>query len=182
MPSIRNFQDATPHLSEYVYVDPMATIIGQVSIAKDCSIWPYACIRADVNTIKIGARTNIQDHAVLHVTHAGKYNPKGFALTIGDDVTIGHRVVLHGCKLASRILIGINTVIMDGAVIDDDVMIGANTLVSPGKHLTSGFLYYGSPVKQVRALTEDEIEFLKYSACQYVKLKNAYIISSASKR
>jgi carbonic anhydrase/acetyltransferase-like protein (isoleucine patch superfamily) len=132
-------------------------------------------VRGDVNQISIGARTNIQDGSVLHVNHAGEYNPQGNPLVIGHDVTIGHRVVLHGCTIEDECLIGINSVVMDGAIIREQVLVGANSLVPPGKELASGYLYVGSPVKQIRALTATEKAFFKYSAQHYVALKDNYL-------
>jgi carbonic anhydrase/acetyltransferase-like protein (isoleucine patch superfamily) len=125
--------------------------------------------------IRVGARTSIQDNAVLHITHASDFNPGGWPLVIGDDVTIGHRACLHGCTIGSRVLVGIGATILDGAVVEDDVVIGAGTLVPPGKRLESGFLYVGSPCKQARPLKDSEMRFFQYSAQNYVKLKNEYL-------
>lgn len=178
--NIRPYNDITPQLGKRVYVDPSAVVIGQVTLADDCAVWPTAVIRGDVNAITIGARSNVQDGSVLHVNHAGKYNPGGDSMIIGEDVTIGHRVVLHGCSIADQCLIGINSVVMDKAVVQSQVLIGANSLVPPGKELASGYLYVGTPVKQVRPLTQDELEFFKYSAEHYVKLKNQYLAAKSS--
>jgi carbonic anhydrase/acetyltransferase-like protein (isoleucine patch superfamily) len=112
---------------------------------------------------------------VLHITHASDFNPGGWPLVIGDDVTIGHRACLHGCTIGSRVLVGIGATILDGAVVEDDVVIGAGTLVPPGKRLESGFLYVGSPCKQARPLKDSEMRFFQYSAQNYVKLKNEYL-------
>ena len=148
--SIRPFQQHTPTLGERAFVDRSAVVIGDVEIGADSSIWPLTVIRGDMHRIRIGARTSVQDGCVLHITHAGPFNPEGFPLLIGDDVTIAHKVMLHGCTVANRILIGMGSIVMDGAVIEDDVIVGAGSLVPPGKRLASGFLYVGSPVKQVR--------------------------------
>ena len=169
------YLDKNPVCGERVMIHDMGLVIGDVHLGDDCSVWPYAVIRGDVNEIHCGARTNIQDHSVLHVTHKNEKNPDGFALTIGDDVTIGHRVTCHGCQIGNRVLLGIGSVVLDNVVIDDDVMLGANTLVPPGKHLLSGYLYLGAPAKQVRRLTSEEVDFLKYSAEHYVRLKENYL-------
>jgi len=173
--NIRPYQDKRPLLGERVYVDPSAVVIGDVELGADSSVWPLAVIRGDMHRIRIGARTSVQDGSVLHITHAGPFNPDGFALTVGDEVTVGHKVTLHGCTLGSRILVGMGAIIMDGAVVEDEVVIGAGTLVPPGKRLESGFLYVGSPARQARPLTEKERAFFSYSAQNYVKLKDQYL-------
>jgi carbonic anhydrase/acetyltransferase-like protein (isoleucine patch superfamily) len=172
---IRNFENYTPKIGKRVFIDETAVVIGQVTLGDDCSIWPLTVIRGDENTITIGNRTNIQDGAVLHVNHANPLNPKGDPLLIGNDVTIGHRVVLHGCTIEDECLIGINSVVLDRAVIQNNVLVGANSLVPIGKTLESGYLYLGSPVKQIRPLTDEEIKLLKYSAMHYVELKDKYL-------
>lgn len=178
--SIRPFQQHTPTLGERAFVDRSAVVIGDVEIGADSSIWPLTVIRGDMHRIRIGARTSVQDGCVLHITHAGPFNPDGFPLLIGDDVTIAHKVMLHGCNVGSRILIGMGSIVMDGAVIEDDVIVGAGSLVPPGKRLASGFLYVGSPVKQVRELTEKEKAFFTYSAGNYVKLKDQHLAKATT--
>jgi len=173
--SIRRYQNHTPEFGEQVYVDPTAVVIGDVCIGADSSVWPYAIIRGDMHRIRIGARTSIQDSSVLHITHASQFNPEGFPLTIGDDVTVGHSVNLHGCTIGNRVLVGIGSTVLDGAIVEDEVVIGAGTLVPPGKRLESGFLYVGSPCKQARPLKESERNFFQYSARNYVQLKNIHI-------
>ena len=173
--SIRPFQQHTPALGERAFVDRSAVVIGDVEIGADSSVWPLTVIRGDMHRIRIGARTSVQDGCVLHITHAGPFNPQGYPLLIGDDVTIAHKVMLHGCTVGSRVLIGMGSIVMDGAVVEDDVIIGAGSLVPPGKKLDSGFLYVGSPVKQVRALTDKERAFFTYSAANYVKLKDLHL-------
>ncbi|WP_085593951.1 MULTISPECIES: gamma carbonic anhydrase family protein [unclassified Pseudomonas] len=173
--AIRTYQDHRPKLGERAFVDHSAVVIGDVEIGADSSVWPLTVIRGDMHRIRIGARTSVQDASVLHITHAGPFNPEGFPLLIGDDVTIAHKVMLHGCSIGSRVLIGMGSIVMDGAVVEDDVMVGAGSLVPPGKRLASGFLYVGSPVKQVRALTDKERAFFTYSAGNYVKLKDQYL-------
>ena len=169
------YNKITPSLGNNVYVDQAAVLIGDITLGDDGSIWPLVAARGDVNTIIIGDRTNIQDGTVLHVTRKSSVNPNGNPLVIGKDVTVGHKCMLHGCKLGNRILVGMGAIIMDGAVIVDDVFIGAGALVPPHKTLTSGYLYVGNPVKQVRLLKESEQNFLSQSAINYVELKNEYI-------
>jgi len=170
--TIRNFETHVPQLQQNVFVDKTALVSGQVSIGENSSIWPMAVLRGDIQTINIGKRSNIQDGAVLHVTHASDYSSdaKGFPLQIGDDVTIGHNAVLHGCTIQSRSLIGMGAIVLDGAVVESEVIVGAGSLVPPYKILESGYLWLGSPVKKVRALKDKEKAFLAYSAQHYVKL------------
>jgi len=172
---IRKYQGISPDLGKNVYIDPQACVIGKVTLADDSSVWPMAVIRGDVNTIEIGARTNVQDGAILHVTHDGRFSKGGAALIIGEDVTIGHQAMLHGCTIGNRVLIGMSAMVMDQVVIEDDVLLAAGAVVPPRKTLVSGYLYRGNPVKQIRKLTESEIENLHYGAQHYVKMKNNYI-------
>lgn len=172
--TIRSFKAVTPDIHETAYVDETAVVIGDVTIAEDSSIWPMTVVRGDVHSIKIGARTNIQDACVLHVTHDGEFSPGGYPLTIGNDVTVGHRVTLHACTVGNFCLIGMSATIMDGAVLGDNVIIGAGSLVPTGKKLESGYLYVGSPIKRIRELNEKEIAFLEYSAKLYAKLKDEH--------
>lgn len=173
--SLRSHNGHTPTLHPSVYVDSSSAVIGDVCIDEDSSIWPMCAVRGDMHSISIGKRTSIQDNSVLHITHASDFNPGGWPLTIGDDVTVGHRCVLHGCTIGNRILIGIGSIVMDGAIIEDEVIVGANSLVAPGKTLKSGWLYKGSPAKPARELKESERKFFKYTAGNYVKLKNQYL-------
>lgn len=173
--TIRNFNGQTPVLGKNVYIDDSAVVIGGVTLGDEVSVFPTAVVRADVETITIGANTNVQDGAVLHVSHQGKFSERGHPLSIGQGVTIGHRAVIHGCTIGNYCLIGIGAIIMDDAVLDDYVMLGAGSLVPPNKKLESGYLYVGSPAKQSRALTDHEKEFLRYSATHYVSLKNHHL-------
>lgn len=173
--AVRTFKGHTPQLAERVWIDPSAVVLGDVSLGADSSVWPMAVVRGDMHKIRIGARTSIQDGSVLHITHAGPFNPDGYPLIIGDDVTVGHKVTLHGCTLGNRVLVGMGAIVMDGAVVEDEVIIGAGSLVPPGKRLESGYLYVGSPVKQARPLTDKERSFFSYSAGNYVKLKAEYL-------
>ncbi|MFC0227873.1 gamma carbonic anhydrase family protein [Serratia aquatilis] len=173
--SIRSYLHYSPQLGLRVMIDPSSVVVGNVELADDVSIWPLVAIRGDVNAVRIGARSNIQDGSVLHVTHQSTYNPAGYPLLIGDDVTVGHKAMLHGCIIGNRVLVGMGSILLDGAIIEDDVMIGAGSLVSPGKRLESGYLYVGSPARQVRRLTAEEIEGLRYSANNYVRWKDEYL-------
>ena len=173
--NIRPYLDTTPHIADSCFIDPMSVVIGDVVLGDNVSVWPFAVIRGDVNHIRIGKNSNVQDHSMLHVSHKKADKPEGSPLIIGEDVTIGHHVKLHGCTIGNRVLVGIGSIVLDDVVIEDDVMIGAGSLVPPGKRLESGYLYVGSPVKQVRKLTEKEIAFLPYSAHHYVKVKNNYL-------
>lgn len=171
---IRSFAGKTPQLGSGVYVDEQAAVIGEVTLGADASVWPFAAVRGDVNRIEIGARSNVQDNAVLHVTHDGPYTPGGVPLLIGEDVTIGHGVILHACTIGDRCLIGMGAIVMDRALVASDVLIAAGSVVPPGKHLSGGWLYRGSPAQPVRELTAAEIENFRYSAAHYVRLKNRY--------
>lgn len=172
--TIRKFEDKQPIIASSTFVDDTALILGDVQIGENCSIWPMTVIRGDVNSIRIGDNTNIQDNSVLHVTHDGPYNPGGFSLKIGSNVTVGHRVILHGCHVADSCLIGMGATIMDGVIIESHNLIGAGSLVTPNKHLESGYLWMGSPIRKVRKLTNEELEYIKYSALNYVKLKKQH--------
>lgn len=173
--TIRTYQNKTPVLGERAFVDATAVVIGDVELGADSSVWPLTVIRGDMHRVRIGARTSIQDGSVLHITHAGPYNPDGYPLIVGDDVTVGHKVTLHGCTIGNQVLVGMGSIVMDGAVVESQVIIGAGSLVPPGKTLESGFLYVGSPVKQARPLTEKERSFFEYSAANYVKLKGQHL-------
>jgi len=173
--TLRTYKNSTPTLGQRVFIDPASVVIGDVELGNDSSVWPCAVIRGDMHYIRVGARTSIQDGAILHITHAGEFNTEGWPLIIGDDVTIGHSAVLHGCTVGNRVLIGIGSIILDGAIIEDNVVIGAGSLVPPGKVLESGYMYMGSPCKQIRPLKDNEKAFFTYSANNYVKLKDQFI-------
>jgi carbonic anhydrase/acetyltransferase-like protein (isoleucine patch superfamily) len=174
---LRPFEGSAPAIDRTAFVDSTALIIGNVSAGPDSSFWPFVVVRGDIHRITIGARSNIQDGTVIHVTHDGPFNPRGFGTTIGNDVTVGHKVMLHGCTIADRALIGMGAIIMDGATVESEVVVGAGSLVPPGKILTSGYLYVGSPVKQIRRLTEKELTYFSYSAQRYVELKDRHLLS-----
>lgn len=175
MSSLRSYKGIAPQLGERVYIDSSSVLVGDIRIGDDSSVWPLVAARGDVNHIHIGNRTNIQDGSVLHVTHKNKENPEGYPLLIGNDVTIGHKVMLHGCTIKDRVLVGMGAIVLDGVVIEEEVMIGAGSLVPPGKVLESGFLYVGSPVQQARPLNAKERAFLQKSADNYVQNKEDYL-------
>lgn len=171
---IRDFEDLHPQLDPTAWVDATALVIGAVAIGADSSIWPMSVVRGDIQRIRIGARSNVQDGSVLHVTHDSEHAPGGFGLHIGDDVTVGHKVVLHGCTLEDRCLIGMGAIVLDGARVCSGAMLGAGTLVGPGKELEGGYLWLGAPARRVRPLSAQERGYLTYSAAHYVRLKNRY--------
>ena len=171
--AIRDFDGISPEISAEVFVDSMALVSGDVYIGKQSSVWPMAVVRGDVNQIKIGDRTNIQDGCVLHVTHEGPLG-KGRALIIGNDVTVGHNAVLHACTVEDCCLIGMSATVLDGAIIRKNVMVAAGSVVPPNKDLESGYLYIGNPVRQARKLSDKEIEYFKYSAEHYVRLQQRH--------
>ncbi|HUP91623.1 MAG TPA: gamma carbonic anhydrase family protein [Solimonas sp.] len=172
---IRRFGQIAPALGARVFVDPSAQVIGDVTLGDDASVWPLAVVRGDVNRIRIGARSNVQDNAVLHVTHDGPYTLGGVPLLIGDDVTIGHGVILHACSIGNRCLVGMGAILLDKCVLEDGCFVAAGAIVAPGKVLKGGWLYRGSPAQAVRELTPDETENLSYSAAHYVRLKDKYL-------
>ena len=173
--AVRTYQGITPTIGERVFIDPASVVLGDVVIGDDSSVWPCAVIRGDVHKIRIGDRTNVQDGSILHVTHAGEFNDEGYPLILGDDITVGHSVNLHGCTIHDRVLIGIGSTVMDNVVVESEVMIGAGSLVPPGKVLESGHLYVGNPVKKVRELSDKEKGFFGYSSDHYVKVKNSHL-------
>ena len=169
--AVRDWNGHSPQLDEGVFVDPAASVIGEVTLGKHVSIWPAAVLRGDVNHIHIGDYSNVQDGAVVHCTHKSQSNPDGWPTVIGQRVTVGHNACLHGCTIGDRVLIGIGATVLDGAVVESDVVIAAGTLVPPGKRLESGYMYMGSPAKQARPLTDKELAFFKYTTDHYVKLQ-----------
>lgn len=164
----------TPMLVAGAWVHPRATVIGEVSLGADASVWPGAVIRGDVNSIHVGEGSNIQDGSVLHVSHKTPDNPAGGPLVVGARVTVGHTVILHACTIEDECLIGMGSIILDRAVIRKNVLLGAGSLVPEGRVLESGYLYLGRPARQVRELTSDEIAYFNYSARHYVQLARSY--------
>jgi len=175
MDNIREYRGSVPELGRRVYIDPAATVIGDVLLGDDSSVWPGAVIRGDVHHVRIGARSNVQDGAVVHVTHDGPFTPRGHPCLIGSEVTIGHGAVIHACTLEDACMIGMHATILDGAVIKRHAMIGAGALVPPGKVVGEGELWLGNPARRVRALDTAAIEKLHYAATHYVRLKDRYL-------
>jgi len=172
--SVQPYLGVHPKLGAGVYVDSTALVIGDVELGQDVSIWPMAVVRGDVNRIRIGARSNVQDGSVLHVSRPYPGNDDGWPLIIGDDVVIAHKVAVHGCTIGNRVLIGIGAIMLDGVVVEDDVTIGAGAVVTPGKRLESGGLYVGNPARRMRELTPAEVARLPIVASWYVNLKKDY--------
>lgn len=175
MQNIRTLDSWSPKVGKEVFIDPSAVVSGQVILGDEVSVWPQVSIRGDLLPINVGARSNIQDGSIIHTTQKSPYNPKGFPTTIGEGVTVGHGVIIHGCTIGHFCLIGMGSIVLDGALLQHEVFLGAGSLVPPGKVLESGFLYLGNPVKKVRALTEDELNFLQFSAKKYVEAKNLHL-------
>jgi len=171
---IRSYKGINPKIGENVYIDPMSTVIGDVELGDDVSLWPMVVVRGDVNKVKIGARSNIQDGTVIHESRPRPNNPQGYPTLIGEDVTVGHKAMLHGCIIKDRVLVGIGAIILDGAIINEDIIIAAGSLVAPGKELESGYLYMGSPAKPVRPLKEGELAHFVEVAQNYIELKQDY--------
>jgi carbonic anhydrase/acetyltransferase-like protein (isoleucine patch superfamily) len=177
---MRPYLGKLPVLGARAYVDPAATVIGDVVLGDDASVWPGTIVRGDVNFIRIGARTNIQDGSILHVTHAGPYTGDGLPCIIGSDVTIGHAAVIHACTIEDACLIGMHATVLDGAVVKKHGFVAAGAVIAPGKVVGEGELWMGNPARRVRVLDAAQIEQLYYSAAHYVKLKDRYLEQSAS--
>jgi carbonic anhydrase/acetyltransferase-like protein (isoleucine patch superfamily) len=175
MNHLRSFKGITPILGARTYVDPAATVIGDVVLGDDVSIWPGAVLRGDVNHIRIGARSNVQDGAVVHVTHDGPYSPGGFPTIVGEGVTIGHAAVIHACTIEDYCLIGMHATVLDGAVVKKYGFVAAGAVVPPGKVVGERELWVGNPAQRVRSLTDKQVEQLHYSADHYVRLKDVYL-------
>ena len=173
--SVRPYLDKFPVLGERVYVDPAATVIGEVELSDDVSVWPGTVIRGDVNFIRIGARSNVQDGAIVHVSHHSPYNKAGYPTLIGEDVTIGHGAIVHACTIEDACLIGMGASILDGAVVKKHGFVGAGAVVGPGKVVGEAELWLGNPARPARKLSDKEIESLLYSAQHYVRLKDRYL-------
>jgi carbonic anhydrase/acetyltransferase-like protein (isoleucine patch superfamily) len=174
--NIRPYKGQLPRLGQRVYVDPAATVIGDVELGDDASVWPGCVIRGDVNYIRVGARTNVQDATIIHVTHDGPFTREGgYPTTIGTDVTIGHGCVIHACRIGDFALIGMGAIVLDGVVVGKYGFIGAGAVVSPGKTVGEAELWLGNPARFVRKLKDREIEQLHYSAQHYMRLKDEYL-------
>ena len=172
--TMRNFQDLEPQLSPGAFVHEDALVVGNVTIGEESSLWPGVVARGDVHFIRIGRRSNVQDGTVLHVTQAEVEGEAGYPLIIGDEVTIGHRAVVHGCTVGNRVLIGIGAIVLDGAVIEDEVVVGAGSVVAPGKRLESGYLYLGTPARRARPLSDTDRRSIVLGSQHYVELKEHY--------
>jgi len=169
------YLNTAPVLGERVFLHSSSQVIGDVKLGNDSSVWCNTVLRGDVNRIVVGQGSNVQDLTMGHVSHRTPEKPEGSPLLIGDYVTVGHSVILHGCTIGNECLIGMGSIIMDDVIVGDHVMIGAGSLISPGKVLESGMLYIGRPAKLVRALTPEEIAYLRYSAEHYMQVKNNYL-------
>ncbi len=167
--------DTVPVLGAGVFLHPTCQIIGDVKLADDSSVWCNTVLRGDVNSIEIGRGSNVQDLTMGHVSHKTPEHPDGSPIIVGDYVTVGHSVILHGCTIGNECLIGMGSIIMDDVIVPDRVMIAAGSMIAPGKTLESGMLYMGRPAKAVRKLTSEEIAYLKYSAEFYIELKEIYL-------
>jgi gamma-carbonic anhydrase len=172
---IRTFQGIKPMVPKSCFVEESAVVIGDVVMGEDCSVWFNAVIRGDVNYIRIGNRTNVQDLCMLHVTH------NTHPLIIGSGVTIGHHVVLHGCTIQDRVLVGMGAIIMDGAMIGEDSVVGAGALVTEGTVVPPKSLILGSPAKVKRPVTDKELAWIKESADNYVKYARQYMGNTPKK-
>lgn len=172
---IRSFQGIAPKIDPTAFIAETAVIVGDVEIGTQSSIWYNVVARGDVNFIRIGSRTNIQDLSMLHVTHRKNENDPGAPLVIGDDVTVGHSVTLHGCTVGNGSFIGMQAIVMDKAVIGEGALIGARSLVTEGTIVPPYTLWIGAPAKMKRELTAEEIAWLKKSPQNYVKYALQYI-------
>jgi carbonic anhydrase/acetyltransferase-like protein (isoleucine patch superfamily) len=165
---LREFAGVLPRLGRDVFVDPSAQVIGDVALGDQASVWMQAVVRGDVNTIRIGARSNLQDLCVAHVTL------REFPLVVGEGVTVGHQAVVHGCTIGDRVLVGIGARVLDGAVVDSDCIVGAGALVPPGMRVASGQLVVGLPARVVRPLSDGERDHIRELAQRYVELAARY--------
>lgn len=175
MTAIRPYLGQLPTLGLRTYVDPAATVIGDVVLGDDVSVWPGTIVRGDVNYIRIGARTNVQDGTIIHVSHHSPYNQAGYPTLIGEDVTIGHGTIIHACTIEDLTLIGMGACILDGATVKKHGFVGAGAVVGPGKTVGEAELWLGNPARFVRKLSDKEIESLLYSSQHYVRLKDKYL-------
>lgn len=166
---IKAYRGVTPTIADTAFIEDTAVIVGDVVIKSESSVWFHSVVRGDVNFIRIGRRTNVQDLSLLHVTH------DTYPLIVGDDVTVGHHVVLHGCTIQNRVLIGMGAVLMDGVVVGDDCIIGAGALVTEHTKIPPGSLVIGAPARVKRPLRDTELAWLKESADNYVQYARDYM-------
>jgi carbonic anhydrase/acetyltransferase-like protein (isoleucine patch superfamily) len=172
--AIRPYRGILPTLGPGAWIDETAQVVGRVELGRDVSVWPFVLIRGDVNRIRIGARSNVQDASIIHVSRPHPGNEAGWPTLIGEDVVIGHKVALHGCTVGDRVLVGIGAIVLDGVEVGSDVIIGAGSVVTPGKQLESGYLYVGNPARRSRELTPQERDRIPKMARDYVLLKQEY--------
>jgi len=172
---IRRFNGKCPIVAKTVFVDAMATVIGDVTLKDHVSVWPNVSIRGDLLLIVVAENSNIQDNSVIHTTEFFNQPKEGYDVIIGQSVTVGHSAIIHGCHIGNQVLIGMGAIVLDGAIIEDDVMLGAGSVVSPGKTLKSGFLYLGAPAKVIRELTEQEKNYIVNNALSYKTIKEQHI-------
>ena len=173
---IIDFQNILPNIGKNSWISKTSSVIGEVEMGEDCSVWFGAVIRGDVNYIKIGYRTNIQDLSMIHVTqYKNPDKSDGYSTIIGNDVTIGHKVMIHGSKISNACLIGMSSTLLDGCEIGEESIVGAGSLVTKNKKFPPRSLILGSPAKFVRTLNPDEIESIYRSAEHYVEHKNRYV-------
>jgi carbonic anhydrase/acetyltransferase-like protein (isoleucine patch superfamily) len=172
MALIKSVRGLEPKMGNDCYLAENATVLGDVVMGDECSVWFNAVIRGDVNSIVMGNRVNVQDGAVIHCTY------QKAATTIGNNVSIGHNALVHGCTVHDNVLIGMGSIVMDKAVVQKHVLLAAGSLVPEGKVLESGYLYVGRPAKKLRPLTDEEIAFFMVSANSYITLKNQYLNQS----
>lgn len=177
---IRNFEDKAPVVASDAWIDDSAVVIGDVHLAAGVSVWPTAVLRGDVNGIRIGARSNLQDGVIVHVNQPSTKRPTGSPCLVGEDVTVGHRATLHACIIGNQVLVGMGAIVLDDAIVEDQVIIGAGSVVAPGKILESGFLYLGAPARKVRLLTNDEKAYFVQSARFYQELAQQHAQHSSS--
>ncbi len=163
------FKNILPRIGNNVFIAPNVPIVGDVDIGDDSSIWFNCVLRGDVNSIRIGQRTNIQDGTVIHVSSFG------LGTVVGDDVTVGHMALLHACTIEDGAFVGMMTCVMDGAVVEKGAMVAAGALVTPGKRVPAGQLWGGSPAKFMRELTEEDKKHVAWSSAHYVKLAQNYL-------
>ncbi len=159
---ILDYEGIKPQIHDSCFIADSAELIGKVEIGENTSVWYNCVLRGDENSIRIGKHTNIQDGTVIHIS-------KEYSTDIGDYVTVGHKAIVHACRIGDNVLVGMGAIILDGAEIEDNVLIGAGSIVTPGKIIPSGSLVLGSPAKVVRELSSEEIEQLKQSAVDYVE-------------
>jgi len=166
---IQTYLHWSPTIAKSAWIAKSAEVIGRVELGENSSIWYQSVLRGDVHDIRIGERSNIQDHCTLHTSHG--VSP----CIVGNDVTVGHRVILHGCEIQDFCLVGMGSIVMDQAVLESGCLLAAGSLVPERKILRSGFLYAGSPARERRPLTDEEKDFLKHSAAHYVKLSKTHL-------